>query len=147
VILVTHDVAEAGRLAEEIVLLDHGRVLQRGTLRDLLLRPAGERVRAFLGRRAPWLALEVLRLGQVAADLPAAPPAAGSVRLAADMPLGQALVALANVSDVDTVMVDGALGHPCLAQALRARILSDLQVAGAGVIGNGPFDTRIAAKP
>src|SRR5260221_8703796 len=32
VVIVTHDVAEAGRLAEEIVLLDHGRVVQRGTL-------------------------------------------------------------------------------------------------------------------
>src|SRR6267378_513617 len=65
VIIVTHDVAEAGRLAEEIVLLDHGRVVQRGTLRDLLVRPADGRVRTFLGRRGANLVLDVLQLRDV----------------------------------------------------------------------------------
>ena len=41
VVLVTHEVAEAGRLAHEIVLLDRGRVVQQGSLRDLLLFPTG----------------------------------------------------------------------------------------------------------
>ncbi len=50
VVLVTHDIAEAGRLAEEIVLIDHGRVVQDGSLRDLLLHPATDAARAFLGR-------------------------------------------------------------------------------------------------
>src|SRR5262245_3516625 len=36
VVLVTHDIAEAGRLADEIVLLDRGRIVQRSSLRDLL---------------------------------------------------------------------------------------------------------------
>jgi osmoprotectant transport system ATP-binding protein len=58
VLLVTHDVVEAGRIADEIVLLDHGRVLQRGSLRDLVLEPASERVQTFLGRRAKILRLE-----------------------------------------------------------------------------------------
>jgi osmoprotectant transport system ATP-binding protein len=58
VVLVTHDIVEAGRLADEIVLLDHGRVLQQGTLRDILRQPAGDSVRAFLGRRAKALAVE-----------------------------------------------------------------------------------------
>jgi osmoprotectant transport system ATP-binding protein len=52
VVIVTHDIDEAGRLAAEIVLLDRGRVVQRGTLRDLLHHPVDERARAFLGRRA-----------------------------------------------------------------------------------------------
>jgi len=51
VVLVTHDIAEAGRLADEIVVLDSGRLVQRGTLRDLLMNPAHEAVRTFLGRR------------------------------------------------------------------------------------------------
>ena len=36
--------------AAEIVLLDHGQVVQRGTLADLLLRPVDERTTNFLGR-------------------------------------------------------------------------------------------------
>jgi osmoprotectant transport system ATP-binding protein len=59
VVIVTHDIAEAGRLASQIVLLDRGRVIQNGTLRDLVLRPADERVRAFLGRRAHELARDL----------------------------------------------------------------------------------------
>jgi osmoprotectant transport system ATP-binding protein len=129
VVLVTHDIAEAGRLADQIVLLDRGRVLQQGTLRDLLLRPADERVRVFLGRRVQWLALEMLRLGQVVTDLPTAPPAADSVRLSADLPLGQALVALAEAGDGATIVVDGATGQTYSAKSLRARILSDLEIA------------------
>jgi osmoprotectant transport system ATP-binding protein len=51
VVLVTHDIVEAGRLAQTIVLLDRGQVVQQGSLTDLLLRPADERVGTFLGRR------------------------------------------------------------------------------------------------
>src|SRR4030095_2679981 len=40
VVLVTHDLAEAAFFAEELVLLRAGRVLQRGTLADLVSRPA-----------------------------------------------------------------------------------------------------------
>ncbi len=40
VVLVTHDLAEAGLLADEIVLMRDGRVVQRGPLDDLLHRPA-----------------------------------------------------------------------------------------------------------
>src|SRR5262245_22547211 len=107
VVIVTHDVAEAGRMAEEIVLLDHGRVIQQGSLRDLLLRPAGERVRAFLGRRAQWLALEVLRLRDVVQDVATAPPAADSLRLKADLPLGRALIALADAGETVAIVDDG----------------------------------------
>jgi osmoprotectant transport system ATP-binding protein len=39
VVLVTHDVAEAALLADEILLFDRGKMLQRGPLRDLLGAP------------------------------------------------------------------------------------------------------------
>lgn len=48
VVLVTHDMAEAGWLADHIVLLDHGRIVQRGTLADLRERPATPFVSEFL---------------------------------------------------------------------------------------------------
>ena len=44
-ILVTHDLAEAAYLGDEIVLMNEGRVVQRGTLSDLRARPAN----AFVG--------------------------------------------------------------------------------------------------
>jgi osmoprotectant transport system ATP-binding protein len=107
VVIVTHDIAEAGRLADEIVLLDGGRVAQRGTLRDLLVRPSGERVRTFLGRRVPELILSVLRLGHLLDDLPPCAAASAAMPLAPDLPLGRVLAALAPHSADTTIEVAG----------------------------------------
>jgi osmoprotectant transport system ATP-binding protein len=46
-VLVTHDMAEAGYLADAIVLLNEGRVVQSGSLDDLRIRPASAFVREF----------------------------------------------------------------------------------------------------
>jgi molybdate transport system ATP-binding protein len=40
IILITHDFDEAARLADRMCLLDHGRVVQRGTPHEILARPA-----------------------------------------------------------------------------------------------------------
>lgn len=56
VVVVTHDVTEAAFLADRIVLLREGAVLQEGTLKDFLLRPADPYVTRFL--RAQRLSLE-----------------------------------------------------------------------------------------
>jgi osmoprotectant transport system ATP-binding protein len=61
VVLVTHDITEAGCLADDIVLMDHGRIVQQGSLADLLERPATDTVRSFLGTRARAQALTLLR--------------------------------------------------------------------------------------
>ena len=47
-ILVTHDLAEAAYLGDEIVLMNEGRVVQIGTLEDLRAKPASEFVTAFI---------------------------------------------------------------------------------------------------
>lgn len=47
-ILVTHDLAEAAYLGDEIVLMNEGRIVQRGTLEDLRARPASEFVSEFI---------------------------------------------------------------------------------------------------
>jgi osmoprotectant transport system ATP-binding protein len=48
VLLVTHDMAEAAYLADEIVLMNEGRIVQKGTAAELRDHPANEFVRAFL---------------------------------------------------------------------------------------------------
>jgi osmoprotectant transport system ATP-binding protein len=48
VVLVTHDLAEAARLGHVLVLLQDGRVVQRGSVADLVLRPAAPFVTQFV---------------------------------------------------------------------------------------------------
>jgi osmoprotectant transport system ATP-binding protein len=48
VVLVTHDMHEAAWFADEIVLMREGRVVQRGSLDDLLQRPAQAFVTEFI---------------------------------------------------------------------------------------------------
>ena len=48
-IIVTHDPDEAALLGEEILVLDHGRVLQAGKCEAVFVRPANETVARLLG--------------------------------------------------------------------------------------------------
>jgi molybdate transport system ATP-binding protein len=50
-VLVTHDFAEAYRLADRIVVYDHGRVIQAAPRAELLWQPASEQVARILGVR------------------------------------------------------------------------------------------------
>jgi osmoprotectant transport system ATP-binding protein len=62
VVLVTHDIAEAGLLADTLVLLNSGRIVQQGSLADLLDRPQGPFVSEFVAAQRG--AREVLRDGR-----------------------------------------------------------------------------------
>jgi len=54
VVLVTHDIGEAGYLADGIALLRDGRIVQRGSLADLVRRPADRQVTEFIrAQRGP----------------------------------------------------------------------------------------------
>jgi osmoprotectant transport system ATP-binding protein len=53
VLLVTHDVPEALRLADEIVVMDRGRIVQRGTPREIREEPAPGFVRDFVRAALP----------------------------------------------------------------------------------------------
>jgi len=52
---VTHDLGEAGFLGDLIVLLRDGRVVQRGTLADLVRTPAEPFVTQFVNAQRPPL--------------------------------------------------------------------------------------------
>ncbi len=49
-LLVTHDLAEAGRLAEEVVVMRRGKIEQRGSMRDLIHAPATDYVARLIER-------------------------------------------------------------------------------------------------
>jgi osmoprotectant transport system ATP-binding protein len=54
VVMVTHDMGEAAYFGQEIVLMRDGRIVQRGTLDDLLKRPAEPYVAEFIrAQRSP----------------------------------------------------------------------------------------------
>ncbi len=60
VVLVTHDMGEAGYFGDVIVLLRAGRIVQQGTLRDLLHAPAEPFVEAFINaQRSPLDSLRI----------------------------------------------------------------------------------------
>ena len=59
-LLVTHDLAEAGRLADEVAVMRAGRIEQQGTMRTLIRAPATEYVARLIERARAGL--EALRL-------------------------------------------------------------------------------------
>jgi osmoprotectant transport system ATP-binding protein len=59
-LLVTHDLAEAGRVADEVVVMRAGRIEQQGTMRTLISAPATEYVARLIDRARA--SLEALRL-------------------------------------------------------------------------------------
>ncbi len=62
VVLVTHDMGEAGHLGDEIVLLREGEIVQSGSLRNLVESPADDFVRRFVRAQRG--------MGDVLGDLP-----------------------------------------------------------------------------
>ncbi len=77
VVLVTHDIDEALRLATRIVLLNQGRIVQAGTPEHLLTQPVNAFVNDFFGRAERGLRMlslhtvaERLRIGGQADGLP-----------------------------------------------------------------------------
>lgn len=56
-ILVTHDLAEAAYLGDEIVLMNEGRIVQCGTLDDLRTKPASDFVTGFITAQRSLAAL------------------------------------------------------------------------------------------
>jgi len=63
IVLVTHDIDEALTLADRIVLMDNGGIVQQGKPVELLTQPKKEVVRDFFGRSE--LGVRLLSLGQV----------------------------------------------------------------------------------
>jgi osmoprotectant transport system ATP-binding protein len=69
VLFVTHDIEEAVRLADEIVVMRDGRVVQHGVPLDIVLRPADDFVRDLVGADDVLRRLSLIPLAAVARPL------------------------------------------------------------------------------
>lgn len=65
IIMVTHDVQEAFQLADRICLMDKGHILQIGTPRELLFKPANDFVKQFLEGQRLQLELATITIEQL----------------------------------------------------------------------------------
>ena len=108
IVLVTHDIDEALRLASRIVLLDRGCIVQAGPPAQLLLQPASDAVSDFIGRSD--LGLKLLGLLSVADRLRAGESAPGEPILVSAS-LREALSAFV-VRQTDRLPVVDAQGRP-----------------------------------
>ncbi|HGX9189893.1 TPA: glycine betaine ABC transporter ATP binding protein YehX [Escherichia coli] len=109
IVLVTHDIDEALRLAEHLVLMDHGEVVQQGNPLTMLTRPANDFVRQFFGRSE--LGGRLLSLRSVADYVRREERAEGEA-LAEEMTLRDAL-SLFVARGCEVLPVVNTQGEPC----------------------------------
>ncbi|MEK8904931.1 glycine betaine ABC transporter ATP binding protein YehX [Escherichia coli] len=109
IVLVTHDIDEALRLAEHLVLMDHGEVVQQGNPLTMLTRPANDFVRHFFGRSE--LGVRLLSLRSVA-DYVRREERADGEALAEEMTLRDAL-SLFVARGCEVLPVVNMQGQPC----------------------------------
>lgn len=109
IVLVTHDIDEALRLAEHLVLMDGGEVVQQGTPLEMLTAPANDFVQAFFGRSE--LGVRLLSLRSVG-DYVRRHEQAGGDALAEEMTLRDALSVFV-ARGCDVLPVVDQQGIPC----------------------------------
>lgn len=124
IVFVTHDIAEAIKLADRIVLLNNGVIEQVGTARELLLEPKTEYVSKFLGERRIWKSPWLLRCQDVMSER--------VYSISQDAPLSEALTMIEDDS-VEAIMVLDSNGAAVgkLTEKILMRHMGDDTVAKA----------------
>jgi osmoprotectant transport system ATP-binding protein len=73
IVMVTHDVQEAFELADRICLMDRGEIVQIGTPKNLLYKPANDFVRKFLNGQRLALEFKIVTIQDIWEFLPDGP--------------------------------------------------------------------------
>ena len=120
VLFVTHDVDEALRLADLLVVMRAGRIEQAGTTLDLITGPANVFVAALLNADDVLRRFSVMKVGAVM-SAPGTAPAASGQRIRVDRDLRAAL-SLMIAAGVDSLLVVDGSGTP-----VGALTLADLK--------------------
>ena len=110
IVLVTHDIDEALRLADHLVLMDHGEVVQQGAPLALLTSPKNDFVREFFGRSE--LGVRLLSLRTVSDYMRRQDTSLAGEPLQAQMTLRDALSAFV-ARQCEVLPVSDARGAPC----------------------------------
>ena len=110
IVLVTHDIDEALRLADHLVLMDHGEVVQQGAPLALLTSPKNDFVREFFGRSE--LGVRLLSLRTVGDYMRRQDTSLAGEPLQAQMTLRDALSAFV-ARQCEVLPVSDARGAPC----------------------------------
>jgi osmoprotectant transport system ATP-binding protein len=144
VVLVSHDIDEAVRMADLIAVMREGRLVQVAPPAELLARPADEFVAGFVGADRALRRLALTRLADIALSPPPTPPSPVP-RLPRTATLRQALSTLLEVGVPRAAVVDeegevvGAVGVEEISMALRAAEQGSSPAAGAQPpAGSGP---------
>lgn len=119
IIFITHDFAEAVRLADRIAIMRDGKIIQQGSAASLLLSPKDEYVRSFV-RDVPRL--QVLKLKDI---MTSASRIKADLILPQDASLEEALLALGNGADQIAVKNDGG---KTVGRVMRSEILATVAV-------------------
>ncbi len=109
IVLVTHDIDEALRLADHLVLMDGGEVVQQGAPLEMLLRPKNSFVQTFFGRSE--LGVRLLSLREVGGLFASRRTAGGRGADRHHDPAGSAVAVCAR--RCETLPVVDAEGRPC----------------------------------
>lgn len=109
IVLVTHDIDEALQLADHLVLMDGGNVVQQGTPLEMLTTPQNDFVREFFGRSE--LGVRLLSLRQVSGYLRNEQVNDGEP-LQSEMTLREALSSFV-AQQCEVLPVNDASGLPC----------------------------------
>ncbi|SEL73421.1 putative spermidine/putrescine transport system ATP-binding protein [Blastococcus sp. DSM 46786] len=135
ILLVTHDHAEAGALADGVAVLDRGRLLQAGPMRELYARPASLAVSRLLGGRT-----EVA--GMVRSGVHRSP--LGALALPRKVPDGPAVLVVRHEAVQVTTAADpaaDAVGTVVRARRRGMRTLVTVEVPGDG--GTAAVDAEL----
>lgn len=119
ILMVTHDVDEAIRLASRVVIMEGGRVVQNASPREVLVSPANAFVARFLGGEgASFRLLRVRKVMDVVVDELA--PDAETIRIDASLDEALARMLVRNTDTLAVVGNDGAqLGSVRLADVVK----------------------------
>jgi osmoprotectant transport system ATP-binding protein len=141
ILFVTHDVQEAFKLGDQIVVLSEGQLIQEGTAVDLLARPADNFVRRLVG------ADSILRQFEYLPVTMAVEPSteAATERIPTDATLLDALLRLIETGASALAVEEGGqvLGQVSVSSVFRvARAKGEGAAAGVGGRNDGPAAAR-----
>ena len=127
IVFVTHDISEAIRLADRIVLLNRGQIEQIGTPRELLVNPRSGYVSRFLGEKRLWKTPWLLRCSDLMSEDVTAIPSDAPVEKAWELMRKDGVSALF-VTDGEGRVI-GKITEKSMMRRMDAKAVPDLMLS------------------